>query len=270
MILVGNDVSHWQNDINWDVYKDNSNFCIIKSTEGSGYIDPKFRRNQSEARRVDLPRGYYHFARADINNTPQAEANFFINSLGPLQDGELLALDFEVNWSGNVPDWCHIFLDRVFTLTDCRPLIYLNQSLITKYNWQNVVNDGYGLWVAAYTYDPMKNYFKKGPWPFAAMQQWTNKQPVPGVSGLIDGDVFFGGVVTFKKYGYQKPIIPTVLPTPPETNPENPPAMPPTEPIPPVIEPTPPVMPSTPPVAHPNIWSAFLSWLAKILRMRVW
>jgi hypothetical protein len=38
------------------------------------------------------------------------------------------------------------------------------------------------------------------------MQQWTNKQQVPGIQGNVDGNVFFGDVTAFKKYGYKAPV----------------------------------------------------------------
>lgn len=203
--IVGNDISKHQGDVDFEVYKKNSNFLIIKATEGVGYTDPKFSRNQSESRRVGLPLGYYHFARPDLKNSAEAEANWFIKTLGQLRDGEFLVLDYEANWGGNVVSWCKTFLDTIKAINNCKPLVYLNQALITGKNWQPVVDAGYGLWVAAYTYDPTKNTFKLGAWKFAAMQQWTNKQIVPGIVGPVDGNVFFGSVITLKKYGYRSP-----------------------------------------------------------------
>ena len=47
--------------------------------------------------------------------------------------------------------------------------------------------------------------FLQIPWAFVAIQQWTNKQQVPGINSKVDGDVFFGDVATFKKYGYKTP-----------------------------------------------------------------
>ena len=84
--------------------------------------------------------------------------------------------------------------------------------------WTPVVNGGYGLWVADYTYDPNKFDAYIGAWPFAVLQQWTDKQEVPGIDADVDGDCFFGDASTFHKYGYQYPIVPPpVIPT--ETSP---------------------------------------------------
>lgn len=215
-ITLGNDISKYQGDINYDVFKKNTQFVIFKATEGNGYTDPKFTRNQSEARRVGLLLGYYHFARPDLGNTPEAEADYFLKTIGELKDNELLALDYECpKQKQSDVSWCKKFLDRVFEKTKVRPFIYLNQAQIKNFNWNEVISGSYALWVACYTYDPNKNTFVIGEFKSAAMQQWSNKQTVPGISGGVDGNVFFGTLETLKKYGYHAPVI-----TPPAQNTE--------------------------------------------------
>lgn len=210
---LGNDISKYQGDVNYDVYKNNSNFVIIKATEGNGYTDTKFARNQSEARRVGLPLGYYHFARPDLGNTPEAEADYFLKVVGSPVEGEVYVLDYEPKSNpGDTVAWCKRFLDHVFSKIGVKCLIYLNQSQVKGFDWQSIIDAGYGLWIAAYTYDPNKNDFEMGKWPFAAIQQWTNKQEVPGIPAVADGNVFFGTITTFKKYGYKKPAEPTPPP----------------------------------------------------------
>lgn len=208
--ILGNDVSKYQGDINFDTYRNNSNFLIIKSSEGTGYTDPKFSRNQSECRRVGLPLGYYHFARPDLNADPTKEVDWFLKVLGEIREGEMLTLDYEPNWNGDAVGWCKRWLDYAQEKTGTKCLIYLNQNQLKTINWKPISDAGYGLWVAAYTYDPNNNNFEKGSWQFAAMQQWSNKQKVPGIVGDVDANVFFGTVDTFKKYGYHKSSPPPV------------------------------------------------------------
>lgn len=217
-MIVGNDISKYQGDVNYDIYKNNSNFVIIKTSEGTGFTDPKFTRNQSEARRVGLPLGYYHFARPDLGNSAEKEAEWFLKALGEVREEEILCLDYEPKkWNGDEVGWCKRFLDYIAEkLGGYKCLIYLNQSQTQGLNWKPIVDAGYNLWIAAYTYDPKKNIYKIGVWQYAVCQQWTNKQQVPGISGNADGNVFFDDSA-FKKYGYVKPIVP--LPEP-EPNPE--------------------------------------------------
>ena len=214
-MILGQDISKWQGDIDWDTYKSNTNFVFIKASEGNGYTDTKFLRNQSEARRCEIPVGYYHFARPDLNNAPEVEAEWFVKVCGKLETGEFLCLDYEATWNGAVIDWCLKFLEYVKGKTGVNCFVYLNQALIKKYDWASIVAGNYALWVAAYTYDPAKNDFVTGAWATAAMQQWTNKQIVPGISGEVDGNVFFGTVKTLAKYGYVPPTVPEVPSTPP-------------------------------------------------------
>lgn len=208
IISLGNDISRWQGDVDFDTFKNNAQFVLIKSSEGNGFTDPKFIRNQAESRRVGLPLGYYHFARPDLGNAPEVEADYFLKVIGSPVEGEVYVLDYEPKSNpGDVVAWCKKFLDRVLEKTGTKPLIYLNQSQVKSFDWQPVIDAGFGLWIAAYTYDPNKNDVEIGKWPFAAIQQWTNKQSVPGISGNVDGNVFFGDIPTFKKYGYKNPII---------------------------------------------------------------
>ncbi len=215
-MIVGNDVSAiGQGQIDFDTYKKNSNFVLVKASEGTGFRDPQLTRSQSEARRVGLPLGYYHFARPEKGNDPVAEADYFLAQVGNILPGEVLALDFEVAFADAV-NWCKSFLDHVAQKTGIKPLIYMDNSRRTGYKWQSIVDAGYGLWLADYSGDPNKSQFPPDPWSFVAIQQWTNSQQVPGISRITDGDAFFGDVNAFKKYGKPAPTPPpTPTPTPP-------------------------------------------------------
>ena len=199
MQIVGNDVSGWQGDIDFDTLKNNANFIIFKDTEGAGFEDPQFKDNQEDARLVGLPLGYYHFARPDLGNSAEVEADSFLNSIGQLHEGEVLTLDFEVGFANPV-QWCKDFLDHIYLHTKTKALIYLNKSEVRNYDWSPVAKAGYGLWLACYD-----NNLITGVWDFVAIQQWTNAQTVPGINGKVDGDYFFGTVDQFKAYGYHRP-----------------------------------------------------------------
>ena len=198
-MIKGIDISKWQGDMNFDKLKGLVDFVIIKATEGNGYTDTKFKRNQSEARRVGLPLGYYHFARPDLNNSAESEANYFLKTLGEIRNGEVLCLDYEPTWGGDAVTWCYQWLNTVLANTGVRPLIYLNQSLAKK-DWTRVINENFGLWLAVYDYDPNKAPPKTG-WPSTAIKQYSNKLPLMGLE--VDGNVFYGDVATFRKYGFQ-------------------------------------------------------------------
>lgn len=206
-IIVGNDVSEFQGDIDWNVYKNNTNFVIIRSTFGDGRMDGKFTKNREGARNSGIPLGFYHYAYPQLNS-PEAEADWCLLQLSDIREGESIFLDFEEAYTGDVVGWCKKFLDRIAEKRNgYKALIYLNQSLCKNYDWKTVVDAGYKLWIAAYTYNPRLNNFVSGAWNGASLQQWTNEQSVPGISGGVDGDVFFGNVDGFKALGYKKPVV---------------------------------------------------------------
>lgn len=248
-MIVGNDISNFQGEVDFSTYWKNTNFVFAKASEGVGYIDTWYGNNRTQARANNLPFGSYHFARPDTGNSPEAEAKYFCDLIDgdPIREGEVLALDYEVIYPDAVT-WCKTWLDYVSNhFNGIKPLIYMDQSRVTGFDWFPVVNAGYGLWIAGYTYDPNNNNVQTGAWPSAAMQQWTDRQRVPGISGNVDGDVFFGDVTQFKEYGFKAAEPPQPTPMPPVYVP---PILPPID-VPPIPS-TPPISTSDPVVLPPE------------------
>jgi GH25 family lysozyme M1 (1,4-beta-N-acetylmuramidase) len=270
MALYGVDVSQFQGTINWDQLNVASNFAIMRCAYGT-LTDPQFARNQSEARRVrstagPLGIGYYYFAYPTLLDSI-VSANYFVSALGPLQAGEVLALDLEGNVGSNPVAWSLAWLRQVEALTGVKPLIYLNQSEVAGYDWSAVVENGNGIWLAKY--DGVKGVTgTAGPWPFIACKQWTDADAVAGISGKVDGDVFNGTFDQFYAYGYHgvassPPTIPTPVPMP------TPIPTPTAAPTPPAPVPTPttttPTSPSPITKTTPSLWQNFKAWLKRVL-----
>jgi GH25 family lysozyme M1 (1,4-beta-N-acetylmuramidase) len=187
----GCDIASYQGTVDFDLLKTEVAFVIAKSSEGTGYRDPTFPRNWSEAKRVGLVRGAYHFARPDLGTDAQDEAAYFLSSINPVDPGDLLALDYEVQWDGDVVGWCHSFLNLVRQMTGNTPLIYLNLSLVRGHDWTPVISDGYPLWLAAY--DGQPDVVPATPWPSLAIKQWSSSGTLAGVPGRVDLNTAFGG-----------------------------------------------------------------------------
>ena len=203
-MLKGIDISNWQT-VDFDTLK--TDFILMKVSEGVAFPDPKFLNFQKQARTKGLLIGYYHFAKPDLGNTPEVEAEYFLNLCKPTQ-GEVLCLDFEVSYIDKVV-WCKKWLDYVYSKTKCRPVIYLNKSTISGNNWSPIIDAGYGLWMADYSYNP-DSEVPSNPWPICAFRQYSNKLAVSGITGVVDANVFYGNASAFKKYGI------------PQLSPENP------------------------------------------------
>lgn len=195
-MLKGIDVSKYQGDINYDALKSAIDFIIIRSSYGVGYTDTKFQRNRDEAKRVGLLTGFYHYAYPN-NNTPKAEADWFLKVLGTVEKGQILFLDFEEKYVDPI-GWSLEFLHRITEVLGYKPLIYLNQAQINSYDWSPLVKEDYGLWIAQYNSNPPI----KSEWPFTAFKQFTSSGQYPGISGNVDGDEFYGDQLAFLKYGF--------------------------------------------------------------------
>jgi GH25 family lysozyme M1 (1,4-beta-N-acetylmuramidase) len=187
----GCDIASYQGTVNFDVLRTEVAFVIAKSTEGTGYKDPTFPRNWAESKRVGLTRGAYHFARPDLGTNAQDEAAYFLSALGPVDPGDLLALDYEVQWAGDVVGWCKAWLDLVYQMTGIKAFIYLNLSLVRNHNWAQVIAAGYPLWLASY--DGQPDAVPSTPWPSVAIKQWTSSGTLQAVHGNVDLNTAFGG-----------------------------------------------------------------------------
>ena len=110
----GIDVSFWEGVIDWDAIASHNPpvvFVGIKATESINIIDPQFKRNWTEAKRVSdkrvangglsIFRTAYHFLRT--NQDPIAQAKLFLSTVGS-DTGELpLTVDAEDGNSGRHP-----------------------------------------------------------------------------------------------------------------------------------------------------------------------
>ena len=187
-MLKGIDISKWQGVGTGDGDYD---FVICKATEGVGYTDPNCDAHYQRAKSQGKLLGVYHFARPDLGNTGQAEAEWFVSQIQGYIGEAVLVLDFEVQtWK---VDWAKAFLDRVYALTGVKPMIYTSGSVVTSNDWSSVVAGDYGLWIAywpnkyQYSWDwptsPSEMTYGIGAWPFWAIWQFSSR------NGKLDCDV---------------------------------------------------------------------------------
>ncbi len=246
---IGADVSSYQGTINWDALYNNSAFVIIKATEGATLTDSQFARNQSEARRVGMPRGYYHFARAA--DTPDGwnaddEADLFTNHIAAPKPGEWLVLDWEVEFHDPV-GWALNWFERVAQNTGSVPggILYCDIDRLRRYDWQPLFDYGVHLWVANPSNLPV---------PYSYIMQQYGFKSFPGISGQVDADFYHLDMSTYGTFGWQSPTPPPQpIPMPPQIDPVPP------EPVPP------PELPPAPPAGFAAWFTSFIAWLKKFL-----
>lgn len=215
----GMDVSKWQGCVGSSqaatAKASGVNFAFVKVTEGNGYTDSVADCTMQSLKANGIRRGVYHFARPDLGNSPEAEADWFIGQTrGYVNDGVIPVLDWEpsgsyVTWSW----WALRWLQRVESAWGVKPLIYTSASVIKMTDWTAVANANYGLWVAGYprgyTGETLRNPgavpYDVSPWPFAAAWQYSSSGHVPGVGSRIDVNWFYGDAGTWAKYAGSQP-----------------------------------------------------------------
>lgn len=247
--LNGADLSSNNGNINFDQYFQSNDFCIIKTSEGIGYEDSKWRDNYNEVINRNKLVSFYHFLRPDLkDNNAKGEADWFLSLVAPIIPiGAQWVLDFERNCPDPVGYCCEFFKEVKATL-GFNGFIYINKSTKAKYNWQPLVDLGCALWLADYEDNGVAT-----PWPFIAIRQTTSGGSVPGINGRVDLDIFYGDKSQWLAYGKQGSVP---APTPVQEPVVTPIPEPiPTQPIETIITPEPTPAPETvvsPPIDSTN------------------
>ena len=186
-VLKGIDISDWQEGFSLADTK--PDFVIIKATEGLNIVDECCDGFVQEAIRLNIPFGYYHFARS---NDPAKEATFFYDNTKNYVGKGIPILDFEVpNPNSWIEVWCKTFCQ----LSGVRPWFYTYSDYINSQGYGTPwVKANCGLWLAgyprAYTGYPGPDCpYRHDGWTLAAWQ-FTSSLDMGGMQ--IDGDFFYG------------------------------------------------------------------------------
>lgn len=213
--LNGIDVSSYQpSDITARVAAD---FAIVKTTQGTSYVNPKANAQIANAQATGKEIGIYHYA---SGGNPESEADYFINNSANYIRKAVLVLDWESNQNaswGNT-DWATRFVNRVKARTGVTPMVYVQASAVWQV--QGARNAGAGLWVAQYASMSPTGY-QSNPWKYGAyseaMRQYTSNGVLPGYSGRLDLNIFAGDRTAWRKYANPSgstATVPTPAPTP--------------------------------------------------------
>ncbi len=195
--VIGPDVSHFQDSINWPaVAASGVGFVITKATEGITYVDPMFATNWHGMNASGIRiRGAYHFGRPGEDAATQA--HHFVSSVGALSPGEFLALDIEVT-DGMAPSvvaaWSETFVNTVVTqsgLPRSRVMVYTGAWFWNKYAGGSAALRDHPLWVSGYVKGapPMPNG-----WDVWAFWQYTDTMSIAGITGGVDCSRFNGTI----------------------------------------------------------------------------
>lgn len=206
-IMKGIDISHWNPVTDWKaIRKAGYEFCFLKATQGTGYLDPTYKERKDKVRSAGMLLGAYHFADA---TDPIKEADWFVKNVGELKAGEIVILDYETHKLADPATWALAWLKRVEEKLGFKPILYTYHEFLKKYDWKKVSSNNNGLWAARYGLQTSfpNPLFKPatGSWSFYAIWQFCSKGSVPGISGNVDLNTADMTLETLKKYGKQAP-----------------------------------------------------------------
>ena len=183
-IIEGIDVSHFQGTIDWKAVEGAGiRFTFIKATQGTRWVDPRFKANWTEVAKTGIRRGAYHFLDPDVDGT--AQARHFLDTV-TLEDGDLLpVVDVETKGPDLVAN-LEKFLAEIRRQTRLEAMIYVSPAF-----WNEHVKDARTepwpnpLWIAEYGVSEPRAAIGLGPW-----QVWQYEQDgrVAGIEGPVDRD----------------------------------------------------------------------------------
>lgn len=202
----GIDVSRHQRTIDWDEVAASKKvkYVYIKATEGQSFVDPKYRENIENARRVGIKVGSYHFLRT--GSSIQAQFENFTRQVKKNEQDLLPLLDVEVKqgWtSQQVRDSVKLFVDMLEEHYGCKPMIYTGASFFNNNLGRTFVD--YPLFIARYASNEPR--VENATW---TLWQFSDRGRVPGIVTNVDLSRFNKGrslrdiLIKDNKIGHQK------------------------------------------------------------------
>lgn len=143
-MLSGLDVSVFQNEMNFSAY----DFVIIKASEGWAYQDEHMIMHVNSALSTNTPFGFYHYARPDLGNSPQTEADSFLSYVQPYIGQAIFALDWEQKSLNYPASWALEWCNYVKQKTGITPFIYIQASVENSGVMRSLYQAGFPLWIA--------------------------------------------------------------------------------------------------------------------------
>ncbi len=196
MMLRGIDVSTHQGVIDWDeVAGAGLSFAIIKATQGwsektaglRNFTDSKFIRNITEAHRIGLRVGVYHYMTAQTVGEAMEEAEYFVSIIEhykPIID-LWAVVDVESKYLPKdktlLTQIVNTFCSRV-TSAGMQPMVYTNPDYL-KHRLNDI--SYWPLWLALWR--KKTNVPTVAEYPSMKLWQWGG-EAIPGINGNVDAN----------------------------------------------------------------------------------
>lgn len=191
--IRGIDVSSYQGDIDWKILsKQNVNFAYIKATEGSSFVDPKWKNNYDNSKDCGLKIGAYHFFSFESDASTQAD-NFIKNVE---KDDKMLPPAIDIEFYGSkvdksedeIKEQLNIMCSKLEEHYGKKPVLYATYKSYNKF-----IKGGYEdnpIWIRSVYFKPIGLGREK-----YTFWQYTDRAILDGYKGpekYIDVNIFNG------------------------------------------------------------------------------
>jgi lysozyme len=192
--MIGPDVSDWQDGIDWQAVKAfGCSFGVTKATEGTRNVQATLDTNRAGMAAAGMVAiGLYHFARPE-NGDPSAQADHFLNIVGPLRPREFVVLDVETGGQGDWPWFISVWCQQVARRLGVTPVVYMSESPAglmpdSAARWPLWVAGYVNRWPTAWSDSRIQDV---GPWrrDQLVMWQYTSSARIDGIAGNCDMNV---------------------------------------------------------------------------------
>lgn len=183
--MQGIDISSWQRGI--DLSRVPCDFVIVKSTEGTTYVDPCCDGFVQQAISLGKLWGFYHYV---TGGYPENEADFWVSQTSDYFRAGIPCVDWESggNHAWGDTDYLRRFVQRVIDKTGVKPLVYASAA---AFPWGVCKELGCGAWVAQYASNNATGY-QDSPWNEGAygcvIRQYSSAGRLAGYNGNLDLD----------------------------------------------------------------------------------
>jgi lysozyme len=205
--VQGIDISRWQGNIDWRQAKAaGTRFVFMKATEGGDHVDPRFRENWAGARAAGIPAGAYHFVY--WCRPAHEQAQWFVQHIPNARDPLALPPILDVEWNGHsrtcprkvsrelALEKMRLMLRELEAHTGKRPIIYTDVTFHKDVLEGVSEFDAYPYWIRSTAARPEEKY----PGRRWAFWQFTTTGRVPGITGNVDRNVFYGNEAEFSAW----------------------------------------------------------------------
>ena len=194
--MNGIDVSKWQPANITDLV--DYDFCLVKATEGTGYVSPACDSQYQKAKARGKLLGVYHFA---SGGDAKAEANYFIQNILGYVGEAILVLDYEASAINRGREWVRTFVKEVYNLTKVHPVVYASRSIIDSQDLATLCREeNCGLWLAAYPHMNPTGYYEPENERGEIIKQYSSTGRLNGYNGNLDLDYAWMNADQWKKY----------------------------------------------------------------------